>query len=247
MVYEYRGGKSNIMSDELKLGATASDFVDEYNSLIYVINSEIKKISTADLVRVIGVNENNTIDVLPLLGSIKADGSMNGISPIYGVRYIQWQFGLNKIKAVPVIGDVGLLIACKRDISNVENGSVGSFRQFSLADGIYIGGIEGLNQPATQSIEFSENNLTITGTGTLNINAPTVNINSENATVTATASATVEAPAVSITASTSASISSPSVTLGGSGGKRIALDGDVVKSGNTTVGTIVASSEVMAI
>lgn len=208
------------MNEELQMGIDLSDMADDYNALIYIINSEIKKINTADLVRVIGVNENNTIDVQPLLGSIQADGSMNETSPIYGVRYIQWQFGLNKIKAIPVIGDIGLLIACKRDISNVENGNVGSFRQFSLADGIYIGGIEGLNQPATQSIEFSENNLKITGTGTITVEAPTVNVN----------------------ASTSAVVTSPSVELGGTGGKKVALDGDTVISGGVVVGNIVATS-----
>lgn len=208
------------MNEELQIGIDLSDMADDYNALIYIINSEIKKINTADLVRVIGVNENNTIDVQPLLGSIRADGSMNETSPIYGVRYIQWQFGLNKIKATPVIGDVGLLVACKRDISNVENGNVGSFRQFSLADGIYIGGIEGLNQPATQSIEFSEKNLKITGTGTITVEAPTVNVN----------------------ASTSAVVTSPSVELGGTGGKKVALDGDTVVSGGVVVGNIVATS-----
>lgn len=207
------------MSDELQIGATSSDLVDEYNSLIYIIKSEITKINTADLVRVIAVNE-GMIDVQPLLGSIKADGSMVETSPIYNIRYFQWQFGLNKIKAVPAVGDVGLLVCCKRDISNVENGNVGSFRQFSLADGIYIGGIEGLNQPATQSIEFSENNLKITGTGTITVEAPTVNVN----------------------ASTSAVVTSPSVELGGTGGKKVALDGDTVVAGDVVVGTIVATS-----
>lgn len=208
------------MSEELQLGATPSDLVDNLNALIYIINSEIKKINTADLVRVIAVNEDNTIDVQPLLGSIRADGSMNETSPIYGIRYFQWQFGLNKIKAVPVVGDVGLIVCCKRDISNVENGNVGSFRQFSLADGIYIGGIEGLNQQATQSIEFGQDALKITGTGTITIEAPNVNVN----------------------ATTSAIVTSPSIELGGTGGKKIALDGDPVMAGQTVVGNVQASS-----
>lgn len=164
------------MSEELQLSATPSDLVDEYNSLIYIINSEIKKINTADLVRVIAVNE-GTIDVQPLLGSIRADGSMNETSPIYNVRYFQWQFGLNKIKAVPAIGDIGLLVCCKRDISNVENGNVGSFRQFSLADGIYIGGIEGLNQNPVQTIEFKDSSINITSGTELNITSPQTNVN----------------------------------------------------------------------
>ena len=205
------------MSDkELKIGTTPSELVDRYNALIHIINSEIKKINTADLVRVIAIND-GTIDVIPLLGTIRADGSMNEPSPIYNVRYFQWQFGLNKIKAVPVIGDIGLLVCCKQDISNVENGNVGSFRQFSMADGIYIGGIEGLNQNPTQSIEFSENNLTITGTGTINITAPTVNVN----------------------ATSNAIVTSPSVELGGTGGQGIATIGKKVTVDGTPAGTTV--------
>lgn len=165
------------MSEELQMGATVSDLVDNYNALIYIINSEIKKINTADLVRVIAINDDNTIDVQPLLGSIRADGSMNETSPVYGVRYFQWQFGLNKIKATPAIGDIGLIVCCKRDISNVENGNVGSFRQFSLADGIYIGGIEGLNQEPVQTIEFKDSSINITSGTELNITSPQTNVN----------------------------------------------------------------------
>lgn len=205
------------MSDELQLGTTASDLVDGYNSLIYIINSEIKKIDTADLVRVIAVNENNTIDVKPLLGSIRADGSMNETSPIYNIRYFQWQFGTNKIKAIPAVGDIGLLVCCKRDISNVENGNVGSFRQFSAADGIYIGGIEGLNAEPTQIIEFGQDTLNITGTGTININAPTVNVN----------------------ATTKATVISPDIELGGSGGQGVATIGKKVTVDGTPTGTTV--------
>jgi len=204
------------MSQELQMGTTTSDLIDDYNSLIYIINSEIKKINTADLVKVIAVNENNTIDVQPLLGNISANGSMNGTSPIYNIRYFQWRFGLNKIKAVPAVGDIGLLVCCKRDISNVENGNVGSFRRFSMADGIYIGGIEGLNpNPPNQIIEFSENALNITSSGTITVTAPTVNVN----------------------ATTSATVTSPSVNLGGDGGAAVARVGDSVVNGKITTGS----------
>lgn len=164
------------MTNEVQYGARPEDFVDSYNALIYIINSEIKKINTADLVRVIAV-KGDTIDVQPLLGNIRANGSMTETSPIGGIRYIQWQFGLNKIKAVPEVGDIGILISCKRDISNVENGNVGSFRQFSLADGIYIGGIEGLNQEPVQTIEFKDSSINITSGTELNITSPQTNVN----------------------------------------------------------------------
>lgn len=108
----------------------------------------------------------------------------------------------------------------QKDISNAEMGVLGSFRQYSMADGIYIGGIVGLNIPATETIEFGETGITIKSTKQVNVEAPTVNVN----------------------ATTSAKVVSPSIDLGGDGGLAIARQGDQVVQGTTVVGTIKASS-----
>lgn len=160
-----------------KMNASASCFVDDYNALVFIIESMINKIGTVELVRVENVNADNTIDIIPIVRNVNTEDNPIEESVIYGVRYLMWQYGGNAIKATPEVGDVGLIVACKKDISNVENGIVGSFRKFNLADGIYIGGIFGLNQQPTQFIEFSNSGINITSTSNLTINAQSATIN----------------------------------------------------------------------
>lgn len=207
---------------EVTRGSEAKDLVNPYNGLIYIINSCINKVETADLVRVIEVNEDNTVDVEQLVASFDADNKIMPISQIYNVRYFEWQYGANVIKAKPSVGDIGLIIACKRDISNAENGTVGSHRTFNLADGIYIGGICGLNQSATQKIEFTDSGIDIETDKVINIKgANTVNVESAIA-----------------------NIKAQSVNLGGEGGAGIARIGDEVTVG-TVKGTITGGSAIV--
>ena len=197
---------------EKKVNANASCFVDDYNALIFIIESVVNKINTIDLVKVEKVNGDNTIDVIPIIRGANTNGEAIEQSTIYGIRYLRWQYGKNALKAIPEVGDIGLIAVCKKDISNVENGLVGSYRKFCPADGIYLGGIMGLNADPEQYIEF--------GSGGINITSPTnLTVNATNATINAT-----------------------EINLGGSGGKKIALDGDSVVAGTTVIGTIQASS-----
>lgn len=57
----------------------------------------------------------------------------------------------------PVPGDIGLAVFCQRDVSNVVNGTPepvqpGSFRNFDISDGFFIGGF--LNQQPTCYIQI---------------------------------------------------------------------------------------------
>lgn len=193
---------------DLKMGADETDFLSPLNGMVYIINQEIKKINTADLVKVVSVN-GDTIDVIPIIKNVNASKEPIEESVIYGVRYIQWQYGSNAIVCAPAVGDIGLLVCCKRDISNIESGIVGSLRRYSLADGIYIGGIMGLNATPTQYVSFSNNNLTIKGTGTINVEGSTVNVNAST------------------------------VNLGGSGGTGVATVGKRVTTDGTPTGSTV--------
>lgn len=201
--------------NELKISTRPYVFVDEYNALINIIESVVNKISTVELVRVEKVNSDNTIDVIPIVKNANAENNPIPESVIYGIRYFQWQYGTNAIKATPAIGDIGLIVVCKKDISEAEKGLVGSFRKFNMADGIYIGGIFGLNQTPTQYIDFGENGISITSTGSVEVNAQTANIN-------ATA-----------------------INLGGTGGQPVARVGDNVVSGTTVIGQIGAGSSIV--
>lgn len=209
---------------ELKFGARSSDLIDDYNSLIYIINSVVKKVSTMELVRVLSVNtENKTISAIPIIKEANASGEAIEESPIDGVRYFQWQFGGNAIKGTPEVGDIGMIVICKKDISSPESGIIQTYREYCLSDSIYIGGIFGLNQEPTQFIEFTENGINITS-------PKDITITCEKAVVNATTESTINAP---------------SINLGGTGGQPVARVGDNVVSGTTVIGQIGAGSAIV--
>lgn len=208
-----------------KVSATPYDILDGYNGLVYVISRYlINNVDTADLMRVVAVNNDNTVDVIPIVKNSNASGDPIEESVIYGMRYFEWQYGENLISAKPSVGDVGLVLACKKDISQAETGMIGSYRKYSFADGIYIGGICGLGQATKQKIVFDENGITIESDKDIAINCKNANIKAD----------------------TQAIIDSPTVYVGGDDTtalKQIAKDGDEVIAGNVVVGTIKAASD----
>lgn len=195
------------MSNEIRPSADYSDFVDDYNALIYIINSIVNKVKTLELVRVLEVNSGtHELTVIPIIKDANSEGNAIENSPTYGVKYIEWQYGINSIIATPVVGDIGVCLISHKDISNIESGLVGSFRKFCESDSIYLGGLKGFNQTPTQFIEFTDSGINITSPTDLTINA-------NNATINATTSATVNSPAVN---------------LGGTGGNGVAIIGNKV-------------------
>lgn len=208
----------------LKIGARASDLIDDYNALIYIINSVVKKVNTVELVRVEAVNqEEKTVTIIPIVQDANAEGNRIPVSPIQDIRYIRWQYGGNAIKATPEVGDIGMVVICKKDISNAEEGIIATHREYCIADGIYIGGIFGLNQEPTQFVEFTEEGINITSPNDINLTCLNANIN----------------------ATTSATITSPIINLGGEGGQPVARVGDDVVSGTTVIGQIGAGSAIV--
>lgn len=220
------------MVDFKKSNLVADQRLDGYQSLLFLINSVVNNINTAELVRVIAVDEEKKqIDVIPIVAKPDSEGQKIEPSPIYGIKYIEWQYGTNAIIATPVINDIGLMVVCTKDVSSIESGLVGSYRRYNLADGIYFGGLCGFNQTPTQFIKFDENGIEITSPTALTVNA-------QNMTVNAQKSATV-------IAGETATISAQSVVLGSSSGdmKAIVLDGDPVYNGSQQqIGTVRATS-----
>ena len=162
----------------LKQGFTPDVLVDDMSALLYLIRTQIEsRVNTIDIVKIINVNEDNTIDVIPIIKNVDNDKNPIDEVPIYGIPYIEWQFGTNTIKAKPAIGDIGLLLINKKDTSSINAGIVSNNSKFNTGNGIYLGGLKGFNATPTQFIEFKDNEITITGTGTININATTANVN----------------------------------------------------------------------
>lgn len=201
---------------EIKMNIEPSAFVDYYNGLSFIIKSFMNNINTSDIVRVVNVDSaKKTIDVIPVVSNINSEGDATPNSVIYGIKYIQWQFGENVIEANPKEGDVGLLVICKKDISSIDSGVIASKRKYCPADGIYIGGLCGFNASPTQIIKFDDTGITIQTDKSVNVKSTTI-----------------------------VNVNAPSVNIGVEGGELqpVARNGDVVMAGQVVVGTIQASS-----
>lgn len=173
---------------DIKGVATPNDLLDNYNSLIFVINQFIKNtINTVELVRVELINEDGTIDVIPVVKRETADGTYAENRTIPNVKYIQYQAGTNAVIVKPQVGDIGLLLINKRDISNAQGGIVATKRMFNPCDGIYLGGVFGLNQNPVNFIEVNDSGITANSNLKINLKA-TVGINMDSPLVETTGS-----------------------------------------------------------
>lgn len=153
---------------------------DEYNMLVFVIQSLLQKLQTVTLVRVEavsnsgGVSPVGTVDVRPLVNQMTGNREAVPHGTIYGVPYFRLQGGANAIILDPQVGDIGMCAFASRDISAVKvakgPANPGSIRKFDWADGLYFGGM--LNGVPAQYVRFSEDGIelkapTVTVTGNL--------------------------------------------------------------------------------
>lgn len=217
------------MSNEIKPSADYSDFVDEYNALIHIINSVVNKVKTIELVKVLSVNTTlHELSVIPIVKNANANGDAVENTPTYGVKYFEWQYGANSIVAVPEVGDIGICLISHKDISNIASGLVGSFRKFCESDSIYLGGLKGFNQTPKQFIEFNSNGINITSDTAININCD------KEINITSATDLTINA--------NSATINATEINLGSGATDGIARIGDTVSSNGVVIGQISSGS-----
>lgn len=138
---------------------------NEFNELNFIIRSILAGVSTALPVLVKAVTNAGTVeapgfvDVQPMVAQIDSRGQVMPHGTIYNIPYVRLQGGGNAVIIDPVVGDIGLCVFASRDISAVKANKApsqpGSRRQFSMADGVYIGGL--LNTVPTSYIRFKAN------------------------------------------------------------------------------------------
>ena len=103
-------------------------------------------LGTVQPVEVAAVSEDNAfVDVLPLIRQINTQNEeipITADNTLYKIPVMKFEGNGCKITYKPAAGDVGLLIACKFDITNFKNAktqsAVGSLRQFNWADGFFL-------------------------------------------------------------------------------------------------------------
>lgn len=173
----------------------------EFNNMAFMVQQALGKMQTATLVRIEsctnsgGLSPVGYVDVTPLVNQLDGQGNPTPHVTIYNVPYFRLQGGANGIIIDPQKGDIGVAVFASRDISQVKTtkkqGNPGSHRQYSFADGIYLGGM--LNGTPTQYIQFS--------TAGIRIHSPT--------------RVKIDAPVVEIIAGTSTTITTPIFTVNG--------------------------------
>ena len=123
------------------------------------------------------------VDVVPMVNQIDGAGNATPHTTIYNIPYLRMQGGANAVILDPQPGDIGICVFASRDISKVKatkaQGNPGSYRNYSFADGMYMGGL--LNGTPTQYVEFSAAGINVTSPSVITLTAPTVNINASTA------------------------------------------------------------------
>ncbi|OWO82068.1 oxidoreductase [Photorhabdus luminescens] len=134
-----------------------------------------------------------TVDVKPMVHNMTEDGEKIENGVIYNVPIFRLQSGNSAVIMNPVVGDIGLIAICDRDISSVRATKApalpGSKRTQNYSDAIYLGAL--LNTEPQQYIEFSDNQINIVSPNKVNVVAPTTEITSSN-------SITMNSPSISL-------------------------------------------------
>jgi phage baseplate assembly protein gpV len=130
------------------------------------------------------------------------DGAGNSVLhvTIYNLPYLRIQGGSNGIIIDPQEGDIGICVFASRDISNIKTTKTqsppGSYRQYSFADGMYLGGV--LNGTPTQYVQFSTAGIKLHSPVAIVLDAPDIQLNASTVEINGTTSTTITTPTLTI-------------------------------------------------
>ena len=99
---------------------------DDYNQLIFVVQSLLSGVNVATLVKVMGVTPGvggaaGTVDVLPLVNQVTGNGLGVQHTTVYGLPFFRLQGGASAVVCDPAVGDLGIALFCDRDTSPIVN------------------------------------------------------------------------------------------------------------------------------
>lgn len=175
---------------------TPPNVASDYATILFVVRQLMGGMATAALVRVQactndgGVVPVGTIDAQLLVDMQTEDGQTIPHGTLFRVPYTRAQGGTNAVILDPQPGDIGVCVFASRDISAVKKqpdaarnrtptagATPGSKRMFSLADGLYVGGL--LNGAPEQYVQFNDEGITILSPTAVTIEAPVINLKGE--------------------------------------------------------------------
>lgn len=166
--------------------ATPENTAGEFNAMSFMVNQILNRVNTSTLVKVVACTNTGTlsavgfVDVVPMVHQVDGQGKPVPYTTISNLPYFRLQGGANAFIIDPQVGDIGVAIFASRDLSKVKstkaNALPGTPRKYSIADGMYFGGM--LNGVPIQYVRFDAAGITITSPTQLIINAPIAVINS---------------------------------------------------------------------
>ncbi len=223
---------NGIPSGQLKPQSTWGEF----NNMAFMVQQALGKMQTATLVRIEsctnsgGLSPVGYVDVTPLVNQLDGQGNPTPHVTIYNVPYFRLQGGANGIIIDPQKGDIGVAVFASRDISHVKTtkkqGNPGSHRQYSFADGMYLGGM--LNGTPTQYVQFSAAGIKIHSPTAIILEAPDIQLNAATVEINGTASTTVTTPTFTVNGATVLN-----GTVSQTGGGSATFSGDVTAQGTS--------------
>ena len=175
------------MSDDARLGFGPQALASEALRQELLIRSLLLTARTAIPVKVLAVHPVEgsppaigTVDVQPLVQTVDGSGNRWPMAPVYGVPFMRIQAGGTAIVVDPVVNDIGLAVACDRDISGVlasggQQSGPGSARTHHVSDLVYALSIISAAE-VTQYILANASGMTLLSPQQITLQAPTINL-----------------------------------------------------------------------
>lgn len=222
---------------------TPSSTWGEFNNIGFMVQQAIGKLQTATLVKIEkctnpgDLSPVGFVDVTPLVNQLDAAGNPTPHVTIFNVPYFRLQGGKNAIIIDPEKGDIGVAVFASRDITKVKAtkaaANPGSFRQYSFADGLYLGGM--LNAVPEQYVQFSTAGIRMHSPTKIKLDAPDILLEAQTVEINASASATVTTPTFTVNGNT---VINGNTTMAGgvaqTGGGSASFSGSMAVVGDVT-------------
>lgn len=134
------------MSDQITgLGALPFSQSDA-NLIDFITRQVVNGMATVTLVQVKAVYA-DTVDVQPMVAQLDGAGNAIPHGIIHDLPFFKLRAGAVEIRAVPVVGDIGMASFCHNDTSSVRATKAPAApptrRRFDWGDGLYLGGFLG--------------------------------------------------------------------------------------------------------
>ena len=141
-----------------------------YNAMDFHIQQALRRINTAEPVRVVSVQPGavgsvGMVSVQPVVNLVTGAGDGMAQSELFQLPYLRIQGGENAVIVDPKPGDMGLAVYAMRDTEAVKANrdgkpaNPGSARTYSKSDGFYLGGF--LNAAPKRYVMVDDTGITL--------------------------------------------------------------------------------------